>query len=1411
MLYVLLLIGSLGFAPALSALEVVQERNVTVIGGNSISDMPYGYHTDNLEAQTIKLIDHLDLTAYADKYFYSGYGLYDKHENNCDYIEFEHNEDIDTDFRDLFVYQGKTYGLSRYRTTFSECQALTASYQGVIAAPSSASINQRIYSDQYDSLDAWVGISRADCGSQWLNSRGITPRFNLLSDDACLPDRLHAYSRAGEYGWNYSDAEDHHYCPIEIDSEDYLRPIKVCAPWWEIETVFDTRDDNDSTGIDLRKYARIDIAKKIPLCTQWDREGLAEYNATINDETLWSETQCSEFYSIRASSTCVEDLHREICRVDECDGYVEDTCKLIDKVSSGVKDYTKGWISHDGEAMEVKVRDDIVTKVYKCPPPKPAAGYCQQTEYVEVFPVECPGSDCASYYDCVDSGNPDCSMYYCEKVWGTRDDAVINPDGSVDHLHVKCSNESFVDNYNFESLSKTERVCEEWATIEKTEEEMRYCTAESVPNKVSVPADITETDIYREDPQCVRVNNIDDARPASDLLVSFSAKETFKTLVERVNISDKNSTDLAIGNIIFSGTDETPTSTGDTTWDENAADFNGTLADGVDLGDYFNHVDGFIMGSTSKVRAYSETLMTYEGYRTDATSTQEDFRFFSRDWYTNRVLVFDDGNTTLGSIVWGEDDKVISMAEAVFLSERYSWKPPSSNWSILDGGATLEHIGSSLSSSTVDNRQYALAPNNEQFCPNASGMLIVEATVNYTANGDSGDFGLVIARQTDPSDPNSILQQYRVRYDVQGGALILERADSSSETTLSSSSVSLTADQDHLMRAEASVTGIKVYIDGALQVNYLGTVDPCGTIGYTDMAQREVFFKNLTLGDWQLGDPLHVVEDTTYSCSDAASYYLNGAAVTRPPYDYDAALYDTVGLTADKSDDACLITASPIDDTDVWHVFKNSTGDGVILLSIMDMPLADCEARRDDLHSVTGFKTSSEIVAGKCVINFWSFPVEEPADLSGVSLDEQYKDGSFIYKQPGYGEILAIQSYTDGRFGYMSSYVLPYYQENNVAIEGREVFPIESIDDLAIRTPLDYNASHYQYTLTSKNEPSMQPEILSLLGLFPLGSPLTDIILSDFDSGSSDPWIIAIFGGKNRFARYVTHYDITKPLPNNYVENVYGYDQRIIKNDKLLYSEYDYDTGLQKKSNINDKMNSRYYGIKRFNLLWGAGFEETELDAIKHPNEWEEKIVIGWPNWPWYDTRTEKDRQRTVYSPPGQQISKIVNNAYVGATNQVNLFIPYIGDYELLALDEHMNILARGEVHKDWFIEGEGHHPYARINFALDPRFNLADGMMDGNTTEACRYSKMVEWGGGVSGVYHEYEDPDGLHCAKSVDEYVQSHSMHYLGVRPTNTQGYFIVKMVHPMPFANRVYVTTLGLLENREYVCYNPQECTP
>ena len=521
-----------------------QQRSVEVLDGNKISNLPYGYYLPQFQKSTIKLFDKLNFSSYGDKQIYIGFGVFDREDNNCKYIDAGNNkENFELDFEKIIALEDKTFAISRNRMSFNACKTRVNSYSGYVATPSSASINSSLLNTHYKSRDTWIGYVRTDCFSDYINQKGITQQFDMIAfdKDKCNDQKLHLYSPEDTSLWYEASESELHYCMIEIASPDFERPLKVCAPWWRVESQFAFADDNESLMYD-GKY--IDVTAlgieafpiELSVCSVY-----ADYLTTLSNEYT-REVECSEYFDRTASSVCPNELLQEVCKVDECEGYIKNSC-ILQSSNEPIKDYELGYVLVNGAEKKVKMKDKIVIKTYHCPYSPPSLSECLEKSVASIYPVECPGSDCAGLKECLIDDLDNCfSTYTCERIYGSTDNPVV-VSGELVGLQGVCSDGTVITSH-VDILERENSECLEREEYNETNQTTVPCESEDQKSTYEVIGSITKPDIYESDESCIRTNNLAEARPAETIEIAYKNKTFFKSVFVKSYI-DGNQTYLA--------------------------------------------------------------------------------------------------------------------------------------------------------------------------------------------------------------------------------------------------------------------------------------------------------------------------------------------------------------------------------------------------------------------------------------------------------------------------------------------------------------------------------------------------------------------------------------------------------------------------------------------------------------------------------------------------------------------------------------------------------------------------------------------------------------------------------------------------------------------------------------------------
>jgi len=253
-------------------------------------------------------------------------------------------------------------------------------------------------------------------------------------------------------------------------------------------------------------------------------------------------------------------------------------------------------------------------------------------------------------------------------------------------------------------------------------------------------------------------------------------------------------------------------------------------------------------------------------------------------------------------------------------------------------------------------------------------------------------------------------------------------------------------------------------------------------------------------------------------------------------------------------------------------------------------------------------------------------------------------------------------------------------------------------------------------------------------------------------------------------------------------------------NVKLIYAHLEGYTGRLKPNDFKNLLTN--YKIQKVSMLTCMGWMKENVESLLLPAE--TGVVVGYPSCGSFSWSCNKKRTET-FDTSKDPFFKSMTNSYIGATNGVSIVVPYLGDYELIAYDQFDNILGQMTIGENDFRDSTSDTAkFAQVSFGLV--MDLADNIDEGNESNACRWDLMVEWGGGISGIYFENNQTgQSQDCQKSQDGYVKDKAAVKISVRATSTDRPHIVNLERPLPFANRVFLVTLNEKEKREYRCYS------
>lgn len=514
---------------AITADNRTTEVIVNITKSGEPSDLPVASVSDFFDKENIHLLQNFDLSAYTGKKVFVGYGLYDTKEENCKFIEKPglSKLDYEANFPKNANFNQHSYAISKVRIPYSSCKALGTQFGGYPVAIDSAAENMflagtftktTINSNLVDSI--WVGAKRTSCDTPlYTNEIAMNQNYEKWKTEAmgniCEASKLNI--KADKDGaWSKTSDTISAYCVIEFENTDYTKPLKMCAPWWKVIREYPNKQPGLYNTEELKRINQADIPIQVLVCTKYD----TNTTTTPLEERITRTAHCTDYYSRTVAPECVRDMKQAQCKVDECGGYIKNVCRL--KASEIVgKGYVKGEVLLNGVITEVKVKDEVTTHEYQCPPSPPSSNNCIEESAVVIYPKECPGSQCDALKACTlaaKSSKDAIDICYanhpCTKIYGGRDiPPVIDPvTREVTFLKGKCPDAPISDgsilDFPVNIEKKMSRVCEEYEMITEEKQIIQQCKLERPFTDYEVDMSITETDDYENNPLCIRMDTV---------------------------------------------------------------------------------------------------------------------------------------------------------------------------------------------------------------------------------------------------------------------------------------------------------------------------------------------------------------------------------------------------------------------------------------------------------------------------------------------------------------------------------------------------------------------------------------------------------------------------------------------------------------------------------------------------------------------------------------------------------------------------------------------------------------------------------------------------------------------------------------------------------------------------------------
>lgn len=558
--------------PAFGNGIAIEERTIdkinTFLKKGNPSDIPFIDYMESFVSDSIQPLKRFDLSEYAGKKIFAGYGIYDSNQNFCKYIEMPGMPKVEDNFIKTATFNKHSYGLSASAMSYNQCVALAAKFNGTPAIITSPAENNFISSTFRENTGGvgnsrWVGSVRPNCSQEYKTAEdNIQKYFNWSSTSEigseCNESTLNVVQN--QYGtWNKKNATAISHqgasikCLVEVDSEEISRPVKVCAPWWRIEREYKKENETVYGGVDIYKINQADIPEHFTVCTKYEEKAIKN-----TQDKPYRDVTCTSYYDSVIAPECIKNPRQSICYIDECQGYIKNACRLKNTIEP-YKDYTKTETIQASVNVIQKGKTGILTHVYSCPPSLPSLNSCQEQSSVIIFPKECPSSDCAGYSKCIQDStsieekNNCSSKYVCEKIYGNPDNVEYDAQGNLKFLKNTCSDGTVLE-FEPSIQKKDSKKCLEYEYYTIEEEVSQRCVLDRPFNDYTVDTSLTEIDIYMNNPNCIRLNNVKDARPTIQININSINYGFAKTALKKGYIDGTEGEFVNIGDDeIYSG------------------------------------------------------------------------------------------------------------------------------------------------------------------------------------------------------------------------------------------------------------------------------------------------------------------------------------------------------------------------------------------------------------------------------------------------------------------------------------------------------------------------------------------------------------------------------------------------------------------------------------------------------------------------------------------------------------------------------------------------------------------------------------------------------------------------------------------------------------------------------------------
>lgn len=530
----LIVLPAFGTGPETS--ERTLDKIDVFLKSSSPSDIPFIDYMERFIPDNSQPLKRFDLSSFEGKKVFVGYGVYDAGQNYCKYVEKPGTKDPKLYFDSIIPFNKHTYAISKGTMSYNNCVALANDFGGVPAVITSASENTFVQGiNSVSNTNKWIGTERTNCNSPYINKIGdkqVYTNFSNTTDAQCVEGKLNL-SLDQKGSWKKTDADVLNSCVVEVDSEDFKRPIKICTPWWKIERDYANPVVTTFNGVDIYKINQADIPEQFNVCVKYQDSAMKAQQEKPNREVT-----CTSYYDTQVAPECIRNPKQAICFVDECNGYIKNACRKVEDYK-GFKPYTKAQSIVNNNQAIIKGKLDITTHVYDCPPSPPSSKSCEEQATVIIYPKECPNnSDCEGRKQCIQKAvtteeKSKCSVdFKCEKIYGNPDSTVFDVTGELTHLKNVCSDGTEL-TFEINTQNKTSKKCLEYEYYDLSEQVTQNCILKRPYSDYTVDTSLTEEDIYMNDKNCIRLNNVLEARPTVEVKIDYTNMGYAKTVIKK--------------------------------------------------------------------------------------------------------------------------------------------------------------------------------------------------------------------------------------------------------------------------------------------------------------------------------------------------------------------------------------------------------------------------------------------------------------------------------------------------------------------------------------------------------------------------------------------------------------------------------------------------------------------------------------------------------------------------------------------------------------------------------------------------------------------------------------------------------------------------------------------------------------